>query len=118
MRNKLYHSEVWFPQWLQNKLALGRIENLKYSNHARNEAKSDRYGNFQLPASINVNDGYTFEVEAQGKNLVKLAIRFSMNDKVDMTLVVLTDGTVKTVWLNQKTDIHRTLDRSRYERPT
>lgn len=117
MRNKLYHREVWFPKWLEKKLTIGHIK-LQYSEHAKRAAHSDRYGLITLPESINVNDGYIFEAEASGKNLVKLVVRHSFNHQLDITYVILLNGTVKTVWLNHKNDVHRTLDRSQYERET
>jgi len=57
-----------------------------------------------------------FEIE--DTDLRKYALRVSYNKVEDLCIVVDETGFVRTVWLNRKTDNHRTLDKSQYTRPT
>lgn len=89
---------------------------LTYSNHALKAANNDRYGNVKLPQSIGLANGYIFEVETQDKTIAKLAIRYPLKGGLDITFVLLyNSGIVKTVWLNKRSDVHKTLKRSKYE---
>ena len=55
------------------------------------------------------------EVEIKNSNLYKMVLRKSYNDTCDITIVIQVDSlNVKTVWLNEKSDSHKTLNKSRY----
>ena len=52
--------------------------------------------------------------------LQKIAFRYGYDATNDLCVVMAFNGrfpTILTVWLNEKTDIHRTLNRSQYTIP-
>lgn len=119
----LYHAMIGLPAGLR---LPDQPVLLAYSNHARRAASADRYGDVgrRLPRVLQVANAQVVEVEADGDRLLKVVYRLQLDDRLDLCLVVcppwhpaLTEWTVKTVWLNEHADQHRTLDRRRYERP-
>ena len=56
-----------------------------------------------------------FEVETDGHTLTKCVVRMGYNGKKDIILV-FRKGLVVTAWLCDKSDNHKTLDKSRYEK--
>lgn len=107
----LYHAEVFMP-----KLALpkGKI-NLQYTTHAMNAAKNDRYGTIALPEQLDTSKATVIEVETnQQKQTVKVLYRVQLDAKRDLCLAVLVTGIVKTVWVNQRSDKHKTLQKGKY----
>lgn len=111
----LYHNEVFFPEKVKNALPKGNIH-LAYTQHARQACLNDRYGSIIGPTSIDASKGYVFEAEVIDGKLVKFAVRMSYDATRDITLVVGCGRNyfVKTLWLNLKTDKHRTLDKNKY----
>lgn len=91
---------------------------LRYTKHALDEARSDRYGN--VAASLpTMTDLRTFEVVETEENdgvPVKAVMRNAVTVSLDLVLVVLRDGTVKTVWINEAKDNHKTLNKERLAR--
>jgi hypothetical protein len=93
---------------------------LRYSIHAQQEFLRDRYNSKQdavLPDSHTIAQTEVVEMEIIGGWAKKIVIRFSLDAHRDwvMALIPREDGwMVKTVWINLKSDKHRTLDRSRY----
>ena len=113
---KLYHREVFFPKGKLDAIQ-GRTLKLKYSLHALQAAVSDRYGIVQIPKSIVFDEAGVFELELTGLHVTKFVVRLPYSATHDLALVIIPDGTdffVKTVWLNDRNDSHRTLDRSKY----
>lgn len=111
--NKLYHFQVYMPDL---PLKFGK-QKLKYSNHAINASRDDRYGDIQLPTFIDTNTAKVIEVEiVQDRFLSKVVYRVSYNETHDLVVVVIPERWfVKTVWLNAKSDKHQTLNRGKYE---
>ncbi len=109
---RLFNVGVFMPKfnWTPKPLAL------RYGPHALNAARDDRYGNFEgvLPKALNLQDTEIVEVEVTGKSVTKLVCRVPGMKGFDLVMVVQKDGFVKTVWANDRTDKHRTLDRTRY----
>jgi len=113
----LYHSEVYLPRFFKElnvkDCILGKI-----TGHARREANSDRYGRINIPQRFSFDSSNIIEVETyDDTNDVKIVVRLPYNDTHDIVLVLLFssyDNILKTVWLNDRNDIHKTLDRSRY----
>jgi hypothetical protein len=56
-----------------------------------------------------------FEVEVDNGLVTKSVVRVKYNDKKDIS-IVFRDGIIITAWLNERSDLHSTLDRSKYER--
>lgn len=89
---------------------------LKYGAHALDAAAGDRYGNLLglLPTTLDWNDADVVEVEMTGPKLTKLVCRVPGDADLDVVLVVLPTGFVKTTWGNKVGDKHKTLDRTKY----
>ncbi len=115
MQTYLFHKEVHLPTSLAAPVFEGR---LRYSAHARAEADNDRYGKITLPDVFNVAGAELIEVEAALQDnqprIVKQLWRMPLDAERDIVLSVMPDGLVKTVWVNLKSDKHRTLNRDRY----
>jgi hypothetical protein len=112
VKTNLYHFELGIPKSARTKI--GNIP-LRYSAHALNAAQDDRNGQIALPVRLNTNDAQVIEVEMRGSETLKVVYRVPYNKDFDLVLVVIPyNGMTKTVWLNSKKDLHRTLDKSRY----
>lgn len=96
---------------------------LAYTTHAERAARGDQYGDFTpwLPASLSITPDMVVEVELMDgyKCPSKVVVRVPL-EGTDIDLVlVLRPGRhglwhVVTVWANERSDAHRTLDRSKY----
>lgn len=114
----LYHMDKGFPDDIELPRGFNPIMNLTYSSHAKEEAQKDIYGHIGLPRRIDVRKGKTIEIGVRGRVVSKMVLRFSYNDTQDITMVILPDrGFVKTVWLNDKSDQHTSLNLGRYADP-
>lgn len=113
---KLYHADLGIPQ--NAKTQHGKML-LDYSPHALNAALDDRYGNIvNLPKSIDTSQAQVIEVEMEGPKTTKVVYRIPYNEEYDLVMVMLPDRRfVKTVWLNKNSDLHNTLDTSKYDIP-
>ena len=92
---------------------------LDYSPHALDAALDDRYGNIvNLPKSLDTSKAQVVEVEMQGSKTTKVVYRIPYNEEYDLIIVLIPDRRfVKTVWLNKNSDLHNTLDASKYDIP-
>lgn len=106
----LYHTDVYLPFQLNLKGVLRPY----YTAHARQAAASDRYGTIILRDTLNLDSLKIVEVEIRAGRAVKIVGRMPYNNWLDITIVITAAGIVKTVWLNKKSDTHRTLDCSKY----
>ncbi len=114
----LYHKDIGFPDDIHLPRGFSPVMNLRYGTHAQKAAQDDRYGKMNLPHRIDVRTGETIEIGVVNKTVTKMVIRFSYDDKLDMVMVIMPESSfVKTVWFNEKTDKHHTLNRSRYADP-
>jgi hypothetical protein len=111
----LYHEAFGFPSGHERPIFTGM---LTYSQHALQEADSDRYGRIALPTKFDARatNAKLIEVEFDDRKrrVVKQVWRQSLDAQRDLVLVITYDGYVKTVWVNLKSDAHRTLDGSKY----
>ena len=95
---------------------------LRYSRHALSEALNDRYGvlpHSAFPTVFKWSDNWAL-VEAESTpagQLVKFVVRRVVDARRSLVLVVLADGTVKTLWTNLNSDQHATLDSGKFSRP-
>lgn len=114
----LYHKEKGYPDNLVLPRGFSPVIQLRYGSHARLEAMQDRYGDIQLPRSIDIRTGDIFEIGVTGNTVTKMGVRFHYDDKLDLILIISpADGFVRTVWANEKTDTHKTLNLSKYADP-
>lgn len=120
MRKKLYHYQIGIPQEAIAQSKRGKIR-LEYGWHAQQAAMEDRYGLVELPIFLDTNRAKLIEVEVGIDGVVtKCVYRMNLDMKRDLVLVVIPEkgrGFVKTIWINLKSDVHRTLNRSRYDAP-
>lgn len=111
---QLYHREIGFPAWFKAPTA---TVTPNYGTHARKEAFEDRYGHIALPATMDLSKYTVIEMEADGAKVVKILFRGALDARRDICVAMMANGFVKTVWVNLRTDTHRTLDRSKYVKP-
>lgn len=96
---------------------------LRYNEHALRASLSDRYGDLasQLPRALDLASPDLSFVEVEvtdGGTTEKVVARLRTplmcgREHVDLVLVVLRGGVVKTVWGNVASDTHKTLNRAR-----
>jgi len=116
----LYHKDIGFPDAVQKSISGAQDRGisfpLSYGSHAREQAFSDRYGKISLPKKLNVAEAEAIEVQVINNKLHKILWRTDHDNENDICLAVLMEnGFVKTVWLNEKNDLHATLDHSKYK---
>ncbi len=111
-----YHKDIGFPAWFKKPTCTFRPH---YTAHAVEAAQDDGYGPIAVPETIDLTRFEVIEmtVAAGTRRVVKMLIRGQHDGRRDIVMPVTADGRVKTVWANLRTDIHRTLDRSKYARP-
>ena len=114
----LYHKDIGFPENLELPRGFTPVMDLRYSQHAIDASRDDQYGAMRLPRRIDVRKGEMIEIEVTGRLITKMVVRFSYNEELDIVMVVNpSDGFVRTVWFNKKTDKHATLNRAKYATP-
>lgn len=111
----LYHSEIRLPDgFIAPK---GRVA-LDWTRHAEHARNSDRYGDIPAFRTATLDNLTVIEVGVENNRVVKIVYRGCFTENYDVVMVLIPRGrqpwTVKTVWLNDKADLHKTLDRSKY----
>ena len=115
---RLFHAQKWLPP--ETERYIGKVYGLKYSQHAIQAAQDDRYGKIDLkllPNSVRIEKNQIIEVETDDLTgqIRKFVIRKPYDQTRDVIIVFLVpDGVVKTVWFNLRSDVHRTLNMTRY----
>lgn len=133
-RDGLYHIDIGIP-WGRMHGFLNRSFGLEYGPHARQAALDDRYGQLtSVPLDLHVKSCEVFEVEVEQGEVVKFCVRLQDGFTVktpnrhrmeismlrDLILVCTPSRRdpkylfVRTLWLNERRDSHRTLDPSKY----
>ncbi len=114
----LYHKDIGFPDDINLPRGFSPVMSLRYSRHAQEEAQKDVHGQIQLPPRMDVRDGQTIEIAVLNKTVTKMVIRFDYDKTRDITMVIQPqDGFVRTVWFNEKTDQHHSLNKAKYADP-
>jgi len=107
-----YHVDIGLPPVA---LGLSFATMLRYTKHALDAARDDRYGPVELPKVFNSTQARLIEATVEGEKVVKAVYRQPLDDWRDLCLVIaLETSRVLTVWVNEKLDHHKTLDRSKY----
>lgn len=114
----LFHRDIGFPRNVQWPCGL---YDLQYGHHAITEARRDRYGDVSklLPKELNTQAAQVIEAEIEGRRAVKIVYRIRLDEKRDLCLAISTNSRqwfVRTIWINEKTDTHQSLNCSKYER--
>lgn len=109
---KLYHKDICIIEKHKNPCWKGL---LKYTRHALNAARNDRYGYIELPNQIDYEHATLIEVEVDVDDVINQVWRVNYDDSKDLVIVITNEGRVKTVWFNSTSDSHKTLNVSKYE---
>jgi len=111
--NYLYHTDVYMPGPLRRPIFEGV---LRYGSHAKYAKLTDRYGEFDLPRVFRAEKAWLIEAEYDDckRKVVKQVWRQQLDEHRDLVLVINRDGFVRTAWINLRSDLHKSLDTSRY----
>lgn len=122
----LFHADVYLPAVLRlsnSSVPVRLIDpdlrgRLTLSYHAELAARTDRYGLIEIPEYFDAKHARLIEIEVDPVlGVTKRVFRQRYNDRFDLVLVILANWKVKTVWLNKRTDVHRTLNAAKYVQP-
>lgn len=115
----LYHRDAYgFPAGFECPTA--RVD-LVWTRHADRARQDDRYGLIPRFANIPLSMFECIEIGVERSRVVKYVMRGHYKDNRDVIFVLIPtpDGkpwVVKTVWQNLRSDVHKTLDKSKYMR--
>ena len=119
---KLYHRDIHLPKEVEP--YVGRVYRLLYTAHAQSAAKTDRYGKIDLSKvdkmmKVDLKDVVEAEIDDVAGDVTKLVIRKPYDEQFDIVIAFTpnirsNEGTVRTVWLNRKSDVHKTLRTGAY----
>jgi hypothetical protein len=113
MNKLLFHREVYMPPKI---LALAELNVAVVSTAHAEKAAEDRYGRILIPSRVIFSGKNIIEAEVVDKKLTKVLVRLPYDDKRDLLMALsVPEFRVKTVWFNLKSDIHCTLDKSKYD---
>lgn len=112
----LYHAEIGLPRGFVK--PTGRVP-LRWTRHADAARRNDRYGDIRRFGSATLDRLTVIEVGIEAGNVAKILFRGKYTEKLDVCMVLIPgrEWTVKTVWINERNDVHKTLDRSKYVTP-
>jgi hypothetical protein len=117
MTETLWHSSIRLPAGF--KAPTHRVE-LNWTRHADSERTKDRYAEIPKFKGLSLKRFAVVEVGTVAGTVSKIVFRGRLDDTNDVVIVLIPNGerpwTVKTAWINRRTDSHKTLDASRYMR--
>lgn len=108
-----YHKDLGFPAHIEIPQGLFKLD---ITGHARKAAQTDRYGSFQLDTWLDTYSAEAIEIEEESDGL-KVVYRMHHSRQLDVCYAVLFAGNkavLKTAWLNEKSDQHKTLKFGHY----
>ncbi len=109
---QLFHKDIGLPIGLAMPQA---GLSLRYGFHAQ-DRQAEKIPSGALPKTLP--NGFTvIEAESVRGKAMKWVVRFPFTADSDLVLVITMDGFVKTLWLNKKSDLHKSLNRSAYLKP-
>lgn len=110
---ELFHADIRLPEGFVAPTA--RVP-LRWTRHADEARKNDRYGDIPRFKTATLRRLSVVEVGVENGKVVKILFRGRLDDTRDVCMVLIPgrEWTVKTVWVNERNDAHKTLDRSRY----
>jgi len=120
-----YHRDLGFPS---NFTPIQKPFTLEYSGHAERASTDDRYGTIPKIGTLDPATADLIEVEIENGKAVKYLYRTPVpgthrGKELDVCIAAVpgehkkAPWTVKTVWFNERDDLHRTLDTSKYDKP-
>ena len=110
----LFHKDVFIPPHAQRPLHEGP---LRYGTHATNVASGGGgHQAIELPAEFQAKGAILVEAELNPTTgaVEKQVWRQRLDDEWDLCFPMLPGGFVKTVWLNHRTDTHKTLNKAKF----
>lgn len=110
----LYHADIFIPEWFTMPTERVRLE---WSQHARKAAWEERYGRIPTFQTIPLSQFSLIELGVRDGAVSKIVVRGHYDSARDVIFVLCPEDThyfVKTVWMNLRSDEHKSLDRSRY----
>lgn len=109
----LYHADIRLPDGFS--LPADRVS-LRWGVHADKARTDDRYATIPKFDTIPLAAFNVVEVGLEGRKVAKVVVRGHWTKDLDVVFVLIPgrEWFVKTVWINERTDSHGTLDRSRY----
>jgi hypothetical protein len=117
MTETLYHSEIRLPAGFV--APVQKVE-LRWTSHAKAECTKDRYAVIPEFKALTLKRFRVIEVGMVNGQVSKIVFRGRLDDTNDVVIVLIPNGskpwTVKTAWINRRTDSHKTLDHSKYVR--
>jgi hypothetical protein len=117
MTETLWHSSIRLPA---NFKAPTQFVELRWTRHADSERTKDRYREIPRFKGLSLKRFRVIEVGTVDGTISKIVFRGKLDDTNDVVIVLIPNGarpwTVKTVWVNETNDSHKTLDHSRYVR--
>jgi hypothetical protein len=116
MKAGIYHREVFLPKEFLDYFDKRTIQ-LSHTDHSKRAAISDKNGLIQPPTHVTLFRERIIEIEVAVNKAPKVVVRQPYDANNDLILAVLVSGRigkVKTMWLNNKNDLHKTLDKNRY----
>jgi hypothetical protein len=112
-----FHRDIYLPADLVAQVRAVNYSRLDYSMHAVREAEADGLRAHELPRALSLDDWGIIHVETWSGRATGVLVRRTLLSRPGWDLVLavsVPDCRVKTVWLNETTDRHRSLDRKRY----
>jgi hypothetical protein len=116
----IYHKEIGFPPTL--KFPQQKVQ-LYYTQHSVYQ-RDDKYRDCEVPAMTHIQQKRVVEVETFDNTIIKkLVVRINYDDTYHMVLVLAPlnenwlEAKVITFWLNRMTDLHPSLDKTKYSIP-
>ena len=109
---KLYHYQVFLKK--EHKKVICKVP-LSYTNHAIERIRDKNIDIKKIPKII-PSDAFVIEVGELNHTITKQVVRIGYDDVNDLVLSVTPTGYVITLWLNEISDNHITLNKSKYAR--
>ncbi len=112
MKDGTYHKAVGFPKGL----TLAPVFNLTAGIHAREQAHARNVA--KIPSHFLPRLADVIEIEMKAGKIVKILARQALDNLRDLCFVFLPEEKfIKTLWTNEVTDKHFTLDKSKFIKP-
>jgi hypothetical protein len=112
LKDGRYHRDIRLPQ-VAIAPFLGTYR-LRLSAHAEQAMTEDKYGRIEGVVNgteITVDETAVVEVQVENGKPVKALVRLEYNERLDLVLALFPSRQgvcfVKTVWLNEATDLHK-----------
>lgn len=109
-----YHRDVFLPKTLEMEVLSTLVKldgRFRLTRHAAERAQGK---GITLPKKLPFQKCRVIEVSTMEGRLYKFLIRFTHDEKNDAVVSMNPNGTVITIWKNEKCDQHKTLNADAY----